>query len=178
MPWFCNRISTALLRRSLSGCGPTMIRRIGRLFKQRSQVLYLASQPIGKSADCRVVQPQPICNLSLAVPVPMDRLTNRSIALGLGELPVQQRLEWRSAHISLSPRCASGAMAHLGGPRVGRVRKGAQYRTTQATLMRRREKGQSEFLTGVTHLAGQETQNVPLKFTRTTCVLTLGKVGQ
>ena len=40
------------------------------------------------------MQPQPIRNLSLAVPLTMDRLPNRGIALGLGEPdPIQHVFE-------------------------------------------------------------------------------------
>lgn len=50
------------------------------------------------------MQPQPIRNLSLAVPVPMDRLLNRDIARGLGTRSIEQLFEWRSAHIPLPTR--------------------------------------------------------------------------
>ena len=68
------------------------------------QVLLLSSRHIGYSADGSVMQPYPIRNLSLAVPVPMDRLPNRGIALDLGVLPIKQLLEWRSAQIPLTAR--------------------------------------------------------------------------
>jgi hypothetical protein len=50
------------------------------------------------------MQPQQIRSRSLTVPVPMDRLPNRGIALGLGELSVKQLPKWRSARISLIAR--------------------------------------------------------------------------
>lgn len=50
------------------------------------------------------MQPQPIRNLSLAVPVAMDRLPYRGIARGLGTRSIKQLREWRSAHIPLPAR--------------------------------------------------------------------------
>ena len=48
-------------------------------------LLPLVSRPISQSADCRVVPPQKLCNLSQRIPVSLARVNNRGASRGLGE---------------------------------------------------------------------------------------------